>query len=187
MKNSYIGQAWLVIVLSLAFGATLAGVQARLSPKIEQNKLNDTIGQIPSLVPGATGGQAEKIGDQAVYRAVDAQGAHVGWVVPARGQGFADVIELLVGLDKEAQQITGLYVLKQLETPGLGDFITTENWRGQFRGKKTGQELVVTKVTPKSESEIQGVTGATISSSSVIGIVNGAVAKFRAALGGTGT
>jgi Na+-translocating ferredoxin:NAD+ oxidoreductase subunit G len=181
MKNSYIVQAWLVIVLSLVFGASLAAVQATLNPKIEANKLRDTIGQIPNLVPGAVDGKAETVGDQIVYRAVDAQGQPVGWVIPARGQGFADVIELLIGTDTAVQKITGLYVLKQLETPGLGDFITSESFRGRFKEKSLSRELVVTKVAPKSEREVEGVTGATISSKSVIGIVNSAIWKFKAA------
>lgn len=182
MKNSYIGQAWLVIVLSLCFGVALAAVQTALNPKIESNKLRDTIGQIPSLVPGAADGKAETIGGQTVYRAIDAQGQHVGWVIPARGQGFADVIELLVGTDKDVKQITGLYVLKQLETPGLGDFITGDAWRSQFKSKPADVPLVITKTAPKTDSEVQGITGATISSRSVVGIVNGAVEKFRSAV-----
>lgn len=182
MKNSYIGQAWLVILLSVIFGVALAGVQSALSPKIDANKLRDTIGQIPSLVPGAVSGKAEIVGDQTVYRALDAQGQPVGWVIPARGQGFADVIELLIGTDNDVKQITGLYVLKQLETPGLGDNITGEEFRGRFKNKGITRPLSVTKSAPKSEEEIQGVTGATISSVSVVGIVNGAVAQLRAAL-----
>ncbi|OQW96136.1 MAG: hypothetical protein BWK77_06240 [Verrucomicrobia bacterium A1] len=182
MKNSYIGQAWLVIVLSLVFGASLAAVQATLSPKIEANKLRDTIGQIPNLVPGAVDGKAETVGDQTVYRAVDAQGQPVGWVIPARGQGFADVIELLIGTDNDMRKITGLYVLKQLETPGLGDNITGDAFRGRFKDRSLARALVVTKVAPKSDQEVEGVTGATISSMSVVGIVNSAVWKFRAAL-----
>lgn len=183
MKNSHIGQAWLVIVLSLGFGAALAGVQATLKPKIEQNKLNDTIGQIPNLVPGAAGGQAEKVGDRTAYRAVDGQGEHVGWVIPARGQGFADIVELLIGVDRDVQKITGLYVLDQKETPGLGNKIVEDDWRKQFAGKPAARRLAVTKAKPSGDEEIQAVTGATISSDSVVGIVNGAVAEFRKALG----
>jgi electron transport complex protein RnfG len=182
MKKSYIGQAWLVIVLSLVFGASLAAVQATLNPKIEANKLRDTIGQIPNLVPGAVDGKAETIGDQTVYRALDGHGQPVGWVIPARGQGFADVIELLIGTDNDVQRITGLYVLKQLETPGLGDNITGGAFRGRFKDKSLAQALVVTKMAPKAECEIEGVTGATISSMSVVGIVNGAVEQFRSAM-----
>lgn len=183
MKGDYLAQAWLVMVLSLGFGAALAGVQATLKPKIEQNKLNDTIGQIPKLVPGATGGRAETVGGQTVYRATDAQGGHVGWVIPARGQGFTDILELLVGVDKDLQKITGLYVLDQKETPGLGSNIVGDGFRSRFKDKALAKELVVTKLAPKADNEIQGITGATISSESVVGIVNGAVAKFGAAAG----
>ncbi|MBN1268952.1 MAG: FMN-binding protein [Kiritimatiellae bacterium] len=182
MKNSYIAQAWLVIALGLCFGAALAGVQATLKPRIEANKLNDTIGQIPNLVPGATSGKAETFGEQIAYRAMDGEGQHVGWVLAAAGQGFADRIEVLVGLDQEARTVTGLYILANQETPGLGNKITEDGWRGQFAGKPAAQALVVTKSKAQKDNEIEAITGATISSESVAGIVNAAVAKFRAAL-----
>ena len=35
MKNSYIGQAWLVLALALCFGAALAGVESALKDRIE--------------------------------------------------------------------------------------------------------------------------------------------------------
>lgn len=182
MKDTFLGQAWLVIVLGLCFGAGLAGVQASLKPRIDKNKLDDTLGQIPSLVPGAAGGEAETIAGDRVFKAVNDAGQIVGWVIPARGQGFADVIELLVGADKDANRITGLYILDQKETPGLGNLIVEAPWREQFNGKPTDKPLVVVKNPPTTDAEIEAVTGATISSASVVAIVNQAVARFRAAL-----
>lgn len=182
MKNSYIGQAWLVVVLALAFGAALAAVQGTLQPRIEQNKLADTLGQIPALVPGAVSGEAQTLGDQTVYRALDEGGHAMGWVLPAAGQGFADRIELLIGLNEDASRITGLYVLDQKETPGLGNKITEAAFCAKFRGRAAGTPLVLTKVAPAADREIEGITGATISSESVVGIVNAAVAKFRRSL-----
>ena len=44
------GQAWLVILLALLYGGALAGVQTRLSPKIAENKKNETYSVIPALV-----------------------------------------------------------------------------------------------------------------------------------------
>ncbi|MBU1692487.1 MAG: FMN-binding protein [Verrucomicrobia bacterium] len=181
MKNSYIGQAWLVVVLSLCFGAALAAVQTTLQPRIEQNKLADTIGQIPKLVPGAAGGELQRVGDQVAYRAMDASGQQVGWVLAAAGQGFADRIELLIGMDAAAARITGLYVLDQKETPGLGNKIVDDAFCAKFQGRATEPVLVVTKHAPQADREIEGITGATISSESVVGIVNAAVAKFREA------
>jgi electron transport complex protein RnfG len=181
-NKGYLREAWLVLALSLCFGATLAGVQTALNPKIEQNKLNDTLNQIPKLVPGAVGGEKKYIGDQIVYAARDEQGAIVGWVVAAAGHGFADRIELLVGLDKDARRTTGLYILDQKETPGLGNKVTEDTWLRQFVGRPTESRLQIVKRAPAAEHEVQGVTGATISSESVVGIVNAAVAQFRARL-----
>ncbi len=182
MKNNYLVQAWLVLTLALTFGAALAAVEATLAEKIQTNKLDETKSQIPSLVPGATGGQVESIEGLDVYRAVDAAGKQVGWVLPAGGQGFADRIEVLIGLDNQARTITGMYVLSQKETPGLGNKIVEPTWREQFAGKTTAVPLSVTKNQNASESEIQAVTGATISSQSVTQIVNETVAKIRKSL-----
>ena len=183
IKNSYLGQAWLVLMLALCFGAGLAGMDSAVSERIKQNKINESVSQIPTLVPGATTGQEAEIDGLAVYRAVDAAGGQVGWILPAVGQGFADRIELLIGLDIEAKTIIGLYVLDQKETPGLGNKIVEPVWTGQFSGKPAGG-LVVTKTVATSPAEIEAVTGATVSSQSVCTIVNNTVAAFQAKLAG---
>ncbi len=175
----YIRQAWLVLALAALFGAALAGVHTGLSGKIADNKRDDTMRQIPHLVPGSVRGVEQTVGESLVYRAVDKSGRLVGWVVPARGQGFADVVELLVGLDRSAKTITGMSVLSQKETPGLGDRISKDAaWRGQFAGKPATQALVVVPSQP-GRNEILPISGATISSESVTAIVNQAVADFR--------
>jgi electron transport complex protein RnfG len=160
-------------------------VDTSLKPRIEQNKLEDTLGQIPDLVPGAARGESMMLGEMLVYRAVDANGRQVGWVVPGSGQGFADRIELLVGMNPEATLITGLYILDQKETPGLGNKVIGEKWRGQFNGKSALAPVTVVK-EPPTGNEIKAVTGATVSSSSVTNIVNDTVRRFRAALAALG-
>jgi electron transport complex protein RnfG len=176
----YIRQAWLVLVLCGVFGAALAGVHAGLSGKIADNKRADTLGQVPRLVPGAVRGVEQMVGKDVIIRAVDGNGRLVGWVLPARGQGFADVIELLVGLDLKAEVITGMSVLSQKETPGLGDKIYKDaRWQGQFTNKPAGQSLSVTKSAKAGKSEIAAISGATISSQSVTDIANAAVKDFR--------
>lgn len=184
MKNSHLGQAWLVIALALCFGAALAGVQAALQPRIEANKTADTLGQIPRIVPGAVRGEEALADGRRVYRALDAAGRAVGWVVPASGQGFADRVELLVGFDAAVERTTGLYVLDQKETPGLGNKIADPGWRAQFEGKPVRGPLAVVKREASAPNEVQAVTGATISSESVVRIVNRAAARSRASLPG---
>jgi len=72
-------------------------------------------------------------------------------------------------------------VLEQKETPGLGARIVEAGWREQFAGKPARRPLKVSKAAT-GEEEVQAVTGATISSESVVSIVNEAVAGFRRAL-----
>jgi len=182
-KNGYLRQAWLVLALALAFGAALAGVEAGLKGRIEQNKLNEILERIPELVEGADVTKRKEWlspDGKIAYVVFDADENHIGWVIRGAGQGFADRIEVLIGLDAEAEVITGLFVLAQKETPALGNKIV-EPWFGkQFAGKLAGEPVGVTRGRPEpGSSDIVSVSGATVSSEAVCTIVNGAVAEFR--------
>jgi len=185
MKNNYIVQAWLVLLLAVFYGGALAGVQLTLSPKILENKINETRQQVPGLVLGAdradepiemesTTLALEKNGRQVFYDVYKAMqnGEPAGWVIKSSGQGYADKIELLVGVNPDLSAITGLFVLNQKETPGLGNKIIEEDWRNQFVAKATDKGLAVVKTGAKAPNEIDAITGATISSRAVCTIVN---------------
>ena len=185
--KTYIRDGWLILLLAVLFGAGLSGVQKGLSGKIQENKKADTMSQIPNLTPGAVRGDPMQYGELLVYKTWTAQNEQAGWVVAASGQGFADRIELLIGLNHDASIITGLYVLFQNETPGLGNKIVDEGegtYRAQFVGKSALEPLTVTKnrEAAVNNNKIDAVTGATISSDSVVDIVNRAVRSFRAQL-----
>ena len=193
---SYISQAWLVILLALLYGGALAGVQASLGPLIEENKKEETYSKIPGLVGiPEPAGDADKERtqikevpvtgqkDKKKYRVYQAffDGKLKGWVLPAGGLGFADRIDVLIGLDPELSTITGLWVLDQKETPGLGDNITSpELFLDQFAGKSAGEKLEVVKAQPEAGgNQLRALTGATISSDSVAEIVNKAIDNLR--------
>jgi electron transport complex protein RnfG len=194
-KNNNIVQAWLVILLSLCFGSALAAVQVQLSDTIAANKLNETLEQVPALIwgegkappsvqitPGAVSipknGQTSSMN---VYR-VAQDNKVAGWVVKADGQGYGDKVELLIGTDADVQKITGLFVLEQKETPGLGNKISEARWRAQFAGKSTATPLQVVKGKGEGPATIDAITGATISSRSVTAIVNTTIANLRGRL-----
>jgi len=186
-KTGYIRQAWLVIFLALAYGGALAGVQTTLGPRIEENKRQETYSVIPALVEGADKSQTvEKTitgkdgKPQTVFLARDSQGTPRGWVVPATGQGFADRIDVLIGLDLDVSTITGLYVLDQKETPGLGNLIQDPAFQDRFIGKRTSEPVQVVKDDPAAGSNaVKALTGATISSESVATIVNSALKNLK--------
>jgi len=200
-QKSFLAQAWLVLVLAISFGSALAFVQVNLSEVIAANKLNETLTQIPELVWGEDA--AKYIADTSIpleiipgtvslkkgqkttyyplYR-VTRGDVMTGYVVKARGQGYADKIEVLIGVDPDVEIITGLFVLEQKETPGLGNKIIYPVWREQFAGKKTTTPFVVVKEKSTIPNTIDAVTGATISSRSVAGIVNQAVIDIKGRL-----
>ncbi|MFZ5562899.1 MAG: FMN-binding protein [Thermodesulfobacteriota bacterium] len=195
MKNNYIVQAWLVLLLSVFYGGALAGVQLTLSPKIEENKINETRQQIPALVLGADRANEtvdmesqtlslEKNGRQVFYSVYKAfyNGEPAGWVIKSSGQGYADKIELLVGVNADLSAITGLFILNQKETPGLGNKIIETAWRQQFIQKPTGQGLTVVKTGAKAINEIDAISGATISSRAVCTIINGTLNDVKGQL-----
>jgi len=198
LKASSLVQAWLVLLLAVSFGVSLAGVQLALGPIIEANKVNETLEKVPELVLGgdlaakmAAQNQSLEIAARRVavaradrdktYSVYEAryQDELRGWVVKAKGQGYADTIELLVGLSPGLKTITGLFVLDQKETPGLGNKIITDAWRGQFIGAPAKRTLVVVKSGAAKPGEIDAVTGATISSKSVTAMINTAIGDLR--------
>lgn len=200
-KNNNFAQAWLVLVLALIFGAALAAVQINLGGIIATNKLNETLEKVPELVWGAAAAgkmvsqnapvditpgivTIEKDAKTAYYNLfrVAHEDKLSGWVVKAGGQGYADKIEILIGLDPDAETITGLFILEQKETPGLGNKITFPWWRNQFIQKKTSTPLVVAKGKSQASNAIDALTGATVSSRSVTGIVNRTIGDIKGRL-----
>lgn len=197
-KDSNLAQAWLVLLLSIIFSCTLAAVHLNLGPVIEENKRKETMEKIPILVTGE-----DSIGDEnpfqinqrllqvekqgitktyKVYDALDNTGNVAGYVVKASGQGYADKIELLLGIDSQAESITGLYILAQKETPGLGNQIIEDDWRGQFIGMSSGKSIAVIKGTSEKENEIDAISGATISSQAVADIINITISDVKTKL-----
>ena len=50
LRDNYIVQAWLVLLLTIFFGSSLAAVQLVLGPKIQANKINETLQRVPELI-----------------------------------------------------------------------------------------------------------------------------------------
>ena len=78
--------------------------------------------------------------------------------------GYSGEIELMVGVDTSGV-VTGVEVLKHLETPGLGARIETQEFREQFKGKSIDNPE--TWDVEKDGGIFKQITGATISSRAV--------------------
>jgi electron transport complex protein RnfG len=112
------------------------------------------------------------------YVGRDADGKRTGVAVTAQEPGFQEELSLMIGFDPASGTLTGIEVLDQKETPGLGDKIETDTSFGnQFPGSSVPLRRVKAK-RGSDRSEVQTITGATISSRAVIRIINNAVARW---------
>lgn len=88
--------------------------------------------------------------------------------------GYGGDIEIMMGVDTEGK-ITGIEILNHKETPGLGDKITREPWRNQFKGKSLTDKLSV----KKDGGDIDQFTGATISPRAVVKTVKEGLELYK--------
>ena len=109
----------------------------------------------------------------------DQDGKRLGVAVTAEGPGFQELMSLMIGFDPATGALLGIKVLDEKETPGLGDKIENDrSFLAQFVARVA--PVTGTRTKPADgTSQVQTITGATISSRAVIRIVNGAVERWR--------
>lgn len=117
--------------------------------------------------PGADTITAEKI-----HLGLDSAGEPVGYAVTGQESGFQDAILVIFGYDPVASEVLAMRVLESKETPGLGDKIIKDSaFVAEFRGVKAPLQGVK-QGAGNAANEVDMITGATISSRTVIGIIN---------------
>ena len=118
--------------------------------------------------------------------------ALVGVAIEGRGMGYQDTIRLLYGYAPAQQAIVGMRVLESKETPGLGDKIEKDpDFAANFErlsaalnanGDGLANPIVAVKRGAKTQDwQIDGITGATISSVAVARILSSAPPSGRRA------
>jgi electron transport complex protein RnfG len=174
--------ARMILVLTLVgmiSGGFLAGVAALTKEKIALNMQEEIEEAIREVVDEAEINQVLlEEEDFVIYRELGADGDLAGFAVQATGVGFQDKITLMFGLDASLKEITGLTIIDQKETPGLGAKI--EDWETflQFWENRDASGLLTLRKPPASTidkllpTEINTITAATISSKKVLEIVN---------------
>lgn len=173
------------IILTLTFlgiiaGALLAVVNNWASPRIEANKKAETERAIFLVQPEGKSYDQLKEADFEVYKVFDKNKSFVGYSLVFEGNGFQGKIRLMVGLTGDMDRITSLEVLEQSETPGLGNRVAEAPFKDQFNNLANSPSVAWVKgIKPSKSNEIQAITGATISSKSVVAIVNAGILKLK--------
>lgn len=178
MKKSHHMILTLTLVGMLSGGA-LVGVYRYTQPLIKINQQKALQEAIFQVLPGVQTFREIKKDGKIIYKGFDSSGKEVGYAFTGEGPGYQGIIKLMIGVDPELKQIFAIQVLESVETPGLGQKITTSSFRDQFHHLSISSPLRVVKRKPSTSGEVQAITGATISSQAVVDIVNGEIARVR--------
>ncbi len=173
-------------IIGVLSGVILAGVFEVANPLILINKEKELKEAIFIVLPGAEdydiiekGEKGPHKGRLTVYRGLGADGEPVGIAFKAEGTGFQGKIVLMVGLDMDYLELKGIRILEQIETPGLGNRIGDPEFEDQFRGVQIKPRVEYIKYRkPEKPNQIQAITGATISSESVVKNINRAISEI---------
>lgn len=169
-------------IIGVVSGALLSEISNWAAPKIEMHRKAATEQAIYLVQPNAKDYQKVETVDFELYKVFDDSKNLIGYALPFEGNGFQGKIRLMVGVKADLNELVGLEILEQVETPGLGTKVTEEPFTKQFKELKAEPKVAWVKGTPPSKpNEIQAITGATISSKSVVAIINQGLEKLRSA------
>lgn len=190
------------MILTLGFVTTLSGFlivtafQAT-KPVIEENKRLSIQKTVLEVIQGATAYKHFIINDKGelleaspslkgtnVYAGYDANGKLMGLAAEGRAQGYSGAVETIYAYKPDCQCITGVKVIKQTETPGLGDKVMTDkSFVANFEkldvqlnaaGTALANAIVAVKHgSKKNPWEVDAISGATISSRAIAKGLNG--------------
>lgn len=114
-----------------------------------------------------------------IYVGYDESGAQIGYAIPAERPGFQDIVSLIFGYDAARGEVIGMRVLESKETPGLGDKIIKDStFVAGFEGVATPLIGVKAGAGEGNPGEVDMITGATISSRTVIAAIDERLAEL---------
>ena len=116
-----------------------------------------------------------------IYEAKDVSGNTVGYTLKVLPSGYGGTIELMVGIDSAKGQVSGINVVSNSETAGLGAKSTDPEFSDQYKGKPL-EELSVLKNGTPGDTEIKAISGATITSTAVTNGVDAAIEVYNNSL-----
>lgn len=167
-------------IIGILSGGLLSQISNWASPIIEENAKIETEKAIFIVNPEGKSYEEINAKDIELYKVLDENKSVIGYSLAHSGNGFQGKIRMMIGLSPDLEKITAIEILEQVETPGLGTKVTENKFRDQFKELDSSPLVEWVKgVAPSKPNQIQAVTGATISSKSVVAIVNDGISKAK--------
>lgn len=178
MKNGWkdFGNPIVVLgVICLVTSLLLAVTNGVTAPIIEENAIRTANETRQALLPAADSftemavpaNAAENVSE--IYRADNGS----GFVVTASAKGYGGDVPVMVAFNADGK-IEAVRFLDNSETPGLGQKVKTDAFGGQFSGMAAEAFTL---------SDIDALTGATISSRAATTAINAAIAAYDSVKG----
>ncbi len=196
--KAMIKNALILFAITLVAGVLLGIVyQVTKEPiayqeKLAQDKANQSVFSAAdtfedmSLDEAAAAAETEEhsgVTIESIKEARDAQGTGLGYVIQVKSKGYGDFITYTVGITNEGS-VNGISIISIAETPGLG-MNAEKVIVPQFVDKAATTFSVVKNGQLTDEStQIEAISGATITSKAVTEGVNAAVDYFEKVLKG---
>lgn len=170
---------WLVLTVIAAVAAVALALTNQVTEEpIRQQNMARAHGALVEMFPEADDFQAITLSDseelQSAYTAKKA-GETVGYAATIASQGYAGPVEVIVGMEPDFL-LRGIRVGGSdfKETEGLGSKAKEPAFTDQFQGKQPPLTL---------GQDIEGISGATVTSTAVVEGTNQAVDTMKALLG----
>ena len=170
MKQMYIRTTWWSMVVDCALAVTYqitAPQIAKINKETADAARMEVLPEADSFTP-AKGDLPEGVTE---YYIAD-NGA--GVVVTAQNASFGGTITVMVGIDSQGA-VTGVTVTDHSDTPGLGTKAMESDYLAQYQGITALDDVD----SIKDDSQVDQVTGATVSSDGIYGAVKYALAAYK--------
>ena len=193
-KSGFMKDAFILFAITLISGLALGGVYEVTTEPIEQATLAANNATYQSVLPEASSVEEDtslassietcntelagmdfgNVGVDSVLIAKDSSGAEAGYVINTHSNdSYGGPVEISVGFNAEGS-ISAIGFLAIDDTPGLGLKAKEPAFKDQYVGKNA-DALTVTKSGNAGETEINSISGATITSSATTNAVNAAL------------
>ena len=167
--NEFVKPIVVLVAICLVSSALLAVTNSVTAPIIQASAEAEANATRQALLPEADfftqveGVQVEGVTD--VYRADNG----AGYVISAAARGYGGDVPVMVAFD-DTGAIAAVQFLENDETAGMGQKVREDSFQAQFAGRAA---------EPLALSDIDAITGATISSNAAVEGINSAIEAYN--------
>ncbi|MBQ0059836.1 MAG: FMN-binding protein [Lachnospiraceae bacterium] len=173
MWQDYLRPIVVLLVICLAVATLLAFVNNMTAPLIAENEEKSANAAYFEALPEADHFTELPCDMENVLKVLKADNG-AGYVITAQAKGYGGAVPAAVAFSEDGK-ILNVYMMENGETPGMGQKVRDQAFSGQFAGMDAA---------PFTISDIDAITGATISSKASVEAINLAIAAYDAVVKG---